>query len=161
MLRNILLAIGILLIIISLTLIAQNDFKVGLDEPETEKRQINRKKEDVIKAAKELGMKFPQKLSKKEIKTQVHRVGLQLETDDKSASQQKQTKIEPVTIQIKPGATADGIVRKLYEAGVIEDKQALSKLIERLGVSNRILAGKYEFKTNTPLEKILLTIIGN
>ncbi|SJZ64834.1 hypothetical protein [Selenihalanaerobacter shriftii] len=152
MLRKSLLGIGILLIIFSLLLIANGGLNEQDDDSQANSAAIT-KKATVIKKARQLGMEFPDKLSDEEIKTQLKSRGL------KSVKLLDYNK--DIIIEIKKGTTANKVVDKLYQAEIIEEKTALSELIEKLGVSNMILAGKYKFKDNTPIEKVLLKIIGN
>jgi cell division protein YceG involved in septum cleavage len=96
-------------------------------------------KNKIIELAKEIGMEFPQKKTENNFNL----------------------KKEAIIIEIKTGSNADEIVKELYESGVIENKESFLKLIKKLGASNKILAGRYNFKTDVSLEKILLTIIGS
>ncbi|ADL13119.1 endolytic transglycosylase MltG [Acetohalobium arabaticum] len=161
MARKVLLGIGILLTVVGLLLIATDSLE--LQQPgETDEKQVKQKidKKRIIREATELGMKFPEDLSKEEIKHQAKRVGLKLNSNN-ITSEKESNDNKPVRIEITSGATAGQVVQKLYQSKIIKDRQALLELIKKANLENKILAGEYEFDSDISVEKILLNITGN
>ncbi|MGM0470698.1 MAG: hypothetical protein ACQEQI_00215 [Bacillota bacterium] len=170
MTRKILLILGVILVVIGLTLVASEELSLDFKESTASNKQQSSKQQDkklsqaeVTSQAKELGMRFPDNLTSDEIKEEIKRVGLELANQPQSlpAKENQSDQVEIITLQISQGATAEDVVDSLHQAGIIEDKKALLEFINRAGMENNLLAGKYEFQTNTPVEKILIRITGS
>lgn len=161
MARKVLLGIGILLTVVGLLLIATDGLEfqqLGEADGEQVKQKID--KERIIKEATELGMEFPEDLSKEEIKHQAKRVGLKLASNNPTTEKENNDN-KSIRIEISNGTTANQVVQKLYRSRIIKDRQALLELIKRTDLENKILAGEYEFESDMSVEKILLNITGN
>lgn len=65
-----------------------------------------------------------------------------------------------VLIEIKAGSTSEQVADLLQRSGVIKDNTLLSRKLEEKGLANRIRAGYYLFKANTPVETVIQRIAG-
>lgn len=146
MTKDLLLGIGIALIITSSILMVTDSGSYKDD-------QLSHSK--IIEKARKVGMLFPGE----DINT---RDELYLERQTTLESTRLSSKKPPLSsqiiIEIPTGISSREVADLLQENNLIKDKKSFIKLLTKFNLANKIMAGRYQFKTDISPLKLLLTL---
>ena len=79
-------------------------------------------------------------------------------TDDASNLQvetELEEKVEEIEITIESGLTLTNVATKLYDAGIIEDKDAFISFVRNKKLQRKIIYGKYKLKNNSTYDELI------
>lgn len=111
---------------------------------------------------------FPGELSKSQIEEKARAFGMVYRDevivyDSDNAIQDKaknSEKSELRTVQIDSGLTLQEVGRILENKEIIKDKGRFVELVQKLGLSDKLLAGTYIFRPGEDTYEVILTITG-
>lgn len=108
---------------------------------------------DVISENKELKEEISSvKSQTEEIPGEDDSINKALEADE---DKQQHEETEVISFVIDKGENSEEIVDKLYDKGIIDDKEAFSDLIIEKGVQRRFIYGKYEIIKGIDYESLI------
>ncbi len=153
--------LGLGIVFSSLLFLFVSNINTNKNKVETnDNNQINISNEEIEERAKEMGMVYLNELPEKETVIEITSNDYLEENkenvldDVKEADANENDSINVITVTIDRGSNATQVARKLYEAGIVEDKDAFNSYLIEKKKTTALRSGTYNIKKGLEFSEI-------